>query len=86
MSEKKNMPDLLIRDLDPATYERLRQAAAVRGISLAQTAHDLLSDKLQPSRTDVWAAADRLRKKTAEVSGDSTADIREWRDNVDAHR
>jgi plasmid stability protein len=83
MSEKQNMPDLVIPDLDPATYERLRQAAAERGISLAQTARDLLSDKLQPSRTEVWAAADRLRKKIAKVSGNSTADIREWRDNVE---
>jgi plasmid stability protein len=36
------MPDLLVPDLDPATYERLRQAAADRGKSLAQTARDLL--------------------------------------------
>ena len=35
---------------------------------------------------EVWAAADRLRKKIAKVPGNSTADIREWRDNVDAHR
>jgi plasmid stability protein len=86
MSETKNMADLLVPDLDPATYERLRQAAAERGMSVAQTARDLLSEKLQPSRADVWAAADRLRKKIAKVSGNSTADIREWRDNVDAHR
>jgi hypothetical protein len=42
MSERKNMPDLLVPDRDPATYERLRQAAAERGKSLAQTARDLL--------------------------------------------
>ena len=80
------MPDLLVPDLDPATYERLRQAAADRGKSLAQTARDLLVEKLQPSKAEVWAATDRLRKKIAKVSGNSTADIREWRDNVDAHR
>jgi len=27
-----------------------------------------------------------LRQKIAKVSGDSTAEIREWRDNVDPHR
>jgi len=27
-----------------------------------------------------------LREKIAKVSGNFTADIREWRDNVDAHR
>ena len=80
------MPDLLIPDLDSATYERLRQAAGDQGKSLARTARDLLAEKLQPSKAEVWAAADRLRKKIAKVSGDSTADIREWRDNVDPHR
>jgi plasmid stability protein len=80
------MPDLLVPDLDPATYDRLRQVAAKRGKSLAQTARDLLSEKLLPSKAETWAAADRLRRKIAKVSGNSTADIQEWRDNVDPHR
>jgi plasmid stability protein len=80
------MPDLLVPDLDPATYERLRQAVADQGKSLAQTARDLLAEKLLASKAGVWAAADRLRRKIAKVSGNSTADIREWRDNVDPHR
>jgi plasmid stability protein len=86
MSERKYMPDLLVPDLDPATYERLRQAAAERGKSMAEAARDLLAEKLRPSKADVWAGADRLRKKIVKVSENSTADIREWRDNVDAHR
>jgi plasmid stability protein len=49
MHEGKHMPDLLVPDLDPATYERLRQAAADQGKSLAQMARDLLAEKLQPS-------------------------------------
>jgi len=80
------MPDLLVPDLDPATYERLRQAAADRGKSLARTARDLLAEKLQPSKAEVWAAGDRLREKIAMVSGNSTADVRQWRDNLDAYR
>ncbi|HLK82982.1 MAG TPA: hypothetical protein VKT99_16020 [Xanthobacteraceae bacterium] len=80
------MPDLLVPDLDPAICERLRQAAADWGKSLAQTARDLLVEKLQPSKAEVWTAADLLRKKIGKVSGNSTAGIREWRDNVDAHR
>jgi hypothetical protein len=82
----KHMPDLLVSDLDPAIYERRRKAAADRGKSLAQMARDLLAEKLQPSKAEVWATADRLRKKIAKVSGNSTADIGEWRDNVDSHR
>jgi hypothetical protein len=76
----------MVPDLDPATYERLRQVAADRGKSLAQTARDLLSEKLHQSKADAWAAADRLRKKIGKISGDSTADIRELRDNLDSHR
>jgi plasmid stability protein len=76
----------LVPDLDPATYERLRQAAADQGKSLAQTARDLLVEKLQPSKAEVWAAGDRLREKIAMVSGNSTADVRQWRDNLDAYR
>jgi len=53
---------------------------------LPPTARDLLAEKLQPSKAEVLAAADRLRKKIAKVSGNSTADIRELRDNVDPHR
>lgn len=79
------MPDLLVH-VDPTTHERLRQAAADRGKSLAEAARDLLAEKLRPSKAEVWAAADRLRKKIAKVSGNSTSDIREWRDNVDPYR
>jgi hypothetical protein len=60
--------------------------AADEGESLVRMARDLLAEKLQPSKAEVSAAADRLRQKIGEVSGNSTADIREWRDNVDAHR
>ena len=80
------MPDLLVRDLDAEVYERLRKTADAQGKSLAQTARELLSEKLMPSKEEVWAAADRIRKKIGTVSGDSTADIREWRDNSERYR
>jgi hypothetical protein len=60
--------------------------AADEGEALAQMARHLLTEKLQPSKAEIWVAADRLRQKIANVSGNSTADIREWRDNIDAHR
>ena len=80
------MPDLLVRDLDADVYERLRKTADAQGKSLAQTARELLSEKLRPPKEEVWAAADRMRKKVGKVSGDSTADIREWRDNAERYR
>ncbi len=81
------MPDLLVPDLDPIIYERLRQAASDRGLSVAQTARDILAETLRPSsKAEIWAAADRLRQKIGKVPGNSTADIREWRDDLDTHR
>ena len=80
------MPDLLVRDLDAEVYERLRKTADAQGKSLAQTARELLSEKLMPSKEEVWAAADRIRKKIGTVSGDSTADTRGWRDNSERYR
>jgi plasmid stability protein len=45
--------------------------AAGQGKSVAQTARDLLTEKLRPSKAEVWAEADRLRKKIAKVSSNS---------------
>ena len=57
-----------------------------KGKSLAQTAREALAEKFRPSKEEIWAAADRLRQKIGKVSGDSTADIREWRDNNEPYR
>ena len=80
------MPDLLVRDIDPQTYDRLKQTAKEQRKSLSQTARDMLAEKVKPSKEEVWAAADRLRRKIGKISGDSTADIRELRDNTERHR
>jgi plasmid stability protein len=80
------MPDLLVRDIDPELYERIKKSAEKQGKSLAQTARDVLKEKFSPSKEEIWAAADRIRRKIGKVSGDSTADIREWRDNDEPYR
>ena len=80
------MPDLLVRDLDADVYERLRKAADAQGKSLAQTARELLSEKLMPPKEEIWAEIDRIRARIGKVSGDSTADIREDRDNDERYR
>ncbi len=80
------MPDLLVRDIDPKIYERLRRQAKAQGKSLSQTAREALAEKLKPAKEDIWAEADRFRKRIGKVSGDSTADIREWRDNTKRYR
>jgi plasmid stability protein len=83
---KQSMPDLLVRDLDPDTYDRLRKTAEAQGKSLAQTAREMLAEKLKPSKQQIWAEIDRFRERIGPVSGDSTADIREDRDNDEPYR
>ncbi len=80
------MPDLLVRDLAPEIYERLRKTAEAQGKSLAQTARDMLAEQLKPSKEEIWAEIDRIRARIGKVSGDSTADIREDRDNKERYR
>jgi plasmid stability protein len=80
------MPDLLVRDIDPKVYERLRRQAKGQGKSLSQTAREALAEQLKPSKEEIWAEADRYRARARKVSGDSTADIREWRDNKKPNR
>jgi plasmid stability protein len=80
------MPDLLVRDFDSDTYERLRKTAEAQGKSLAQTVRDMVTEKLSPSKEEIWERARRLREKIGKVSGDSTKIIREWRDNDERYR
>ncbi len=80
------MPDLLVRDFDPETYERLRKEAEAQGKSLAQTVRDMVTEKLKPSKEEIWAEIDRFRERIGPISSDSTADIREDRDNDEPYR
>ena len=74
------MPDLLVRDIDAEVYERMKEAAAVQGKSLAQTAREALADKFKTSREEVWAEIARFRGRIGSISSDSSVDIRELRD------
>jgi hypothetical protein len=80
------MPDLLIRKIDPKDYERLRRRAKAQGKPLGQTARELLAEKLKPTKEEIWAEIDQFRKRIGPLPGDSTADIREWRDNAKSYR
>lgn len=74
------MPDLLVRDIDPQVFERMRKAAAAQGKSLAQTARETLAEKFKRSKEEIWAEVDRLRDSIGPVAGDSTEVIRKMRD------
>ena len=80
------MPDLLVRDINPEIYERMRKAAEAQGKSLAQAAREAFAEKFKPSKAEVWARVGAIRERIGPVEGDSTDYIREWRDNNEPHR
>ena len=80
------MPDLLVRGIDPDVYDRMRKAADAQGKSLVQAARDAIAEKFKPSKEELWAEADRIRKRIGPLDGDSTEFIREWRDNDEPYR
>jgi len=80
------MVDILIRNVDEETARRLKEKAKAKGASVSDTAREALKAAVKPDKAALWAEADRIRAKIGKVSGDSTADIREWRDNKERYR
>ncbi len=77
------MAQILVRNLDDATVERLKKRAEANGRSLQAEVKLILEQNAKLSAEKFWAAADRIRNKL-EASGrtfsDSTDLIREDRD------
>ncbi len=80
------MVDILVRNVDEEVARRIKEKAAAAGTSLNEMAREALRAFVKPSREELWAEADRLRAKIGSVSGDSTALIREDRDNDEPYR
>lgn len=80
------MADILIRNLDDDIARRLKEKAKAKGTSVSETAREAIKAYVKPSKEEAWAAADAFRKKIGKISGDSTADIREDRDNDELYR
>lgn len=76
------MGQMLVRNLDDAVIERLKQKALERGTSLEQVAREVLTEAAQVDDRAAWAArADALRTQTRlDPSFDTVAVIRAWRD------
>lgn len=79
------MVDILVRNIDDATAAQLKKKAKAAGKSVSDIARDALRTAVKPSKREIWAAADRIRERTRAHVGhdlsDSTAAIREDRDN-----
>jgi plasmid stability protein len=80
------MVDILVRNVDEETARRLKEKAKAKGASLNETAREALTAYAKPSKEEAWAEIDRIRARIGKVSGDSTADIREDRDNSERYR
>jgi plasmid stability protein len=80
------MVDILVRNVDEATAQRLKEKAKARGASLNDTAREAFAAYVKPDRTEMCAKADEIRRKIGTVSGDSTKIIRAWRDNKEPYR
>jgi plasmid stability protein len=80
------MVDILVRNVDDEVAKRLREKAAQNGKSLSDTAQEALRMYVMPSKAELIAEARRIRNSIGHVTGDSTALIREDRDNDEPYR
>jgi plasmid stability protein len=80
------MVDILVRNVDTETAARLKKKAKAAGKSVSDVAREALRVAAKPSKEEIWAEADRFRAKFGKILSDSTADIREHRDNDEPYR
>jgi plasmid stability protein len=81
------MVDILVCNIDEATAAQLKKKAKSAGKSLNDFARGALRAAARPSKEEAaWTEVDRIGKRIGKVSGDSTATIREWRDNGEPYR
>ena len=59
------MPDVLVRDLDAGTLERLKARARYHGRSLQGELHQIVTDAAEGSLEDRRAVAARIRARLA---------------------
>jgi antitoxin FitA len=75
------MVDILVRNVDETVAAQLKKKAKAAGRSVNDLAREALAAAAKLSKEEAWAEVDRIRERIGPVSGDSTADIREDRDN-----
>jgi plasmid stability protein len=80
------MAQLLVRALEQDVVDRLKAKAKASGTSLEEFARKTLREVAKPSKEEAWAEIDRLRALTPARLTDSTALIREDRDNDEPYR
>jgi plasmid stability protein len=79
------MVDILVRNVDDEVARRLKDKAAASGRSLSDTAQEALRQFVMPRKDELLAEMRRIRAMSP-ASPDSTALIREDRDNDEPYR
>lgn len=64
------MGQIIVRNLDDAVIQRLKERARLAQTSLEQTVRNILSDAAEPDDAQVWADIDRIRERIGEIEGD----------------
>ncbi len=72
---------VIVRNLDAAVVEGLKQRAKRSGVSLEQELRTLLTRAVRPSRPELLATADRIRAMTPGQLTDSVSLLRADRDS-----
>jgi plasmid stability protein len=80
------MTQMLVRNVDDRIAEKFKARARSEGKSAEQALRDLIAQYAEPSRSELLAEIDALRKRIGPVTGDSTDLIREDRDNDEPYR
>lgn len=80
------MPDILVRNINADVARRMKEKARSEGISVNELARQALQACFKPSREEIWAEIDRFRARIGPLKSDSTAMIREDRDNEEPYR
>jgi plasmid stability protein len=86
LNREIDMVDILVRNVEEDVARRLKEKAATAGTSLNEVAREALRKDVQPSKAEVLAEMDRLRAMSPYSPVDSTALIREDRDNDEPYR
>jgi plasmid stability protein len=80
------MVDILVRNVDEDVARRMKEKAAALGTSLNEVAREAFRKDVRPSREELIEAARRIRAISPYSDLDSTALIREDRDNDEPYR
>jgi plasmid stability protein len=80
------MPDILVRNVEDDVAKRMKEMAKAKGTSANKLAREALRVFFKPNPSRTWAEIDALRARIGPLDGDSTAMIREDRDNDEPYR